>query len=191
MLLPNRSLLVRSLPLLLFAVSGLAFAAVEKGEWTLSQSVLPDRLRFSIEGSDTDGGHFNSSSDWAIQEFKGLDWSSTAKHDVHFTINRDAGTIECDGFVQSGAGAGLFTFQPNEHYAQQMAALGFSGVTGERQFALALHDVSFDFARQIKDERIIIQTVFGFRLNHCYADRTYFARVRPIILLPPGDKEAI
>src|SRR5947209_5118767 len=131
-----------------------ALCAVEKGEWTLSQSVMPDRLQFSLEGSDADGGHFNSSSDWKIGEFKGLDWSTATKHNVSFVITRDAGSFECEGFVEKAEGAGLFTFAPNAQYTRDMAALGFPGIPIHRQFAFALHDVSLDFVRGIKAEGI-------------------------------------
>lgn len=125
-------------------------AASERGEWTLNQSELPDRLQFSLQSSGSEYRHFSSSSDWNIADFQGLDWSTPAKHDVHFTIKRDAGVFDGEGFVDHSAGAGLFTFEPNPQYPQQMAELGFPGITEDRQFAFALHDVSIEFARGLK-----------------------------------------
>src|SRR2546429_7234681 len=63
---------------------------------------------------------------------------------------RDAGRFECEGFVKDGEGAGIFHFIPDAKYAQEMKALGFEGIDGEKQWAMAVHDVSLKFAREIK-----------------------------------------
>jgi hypothetical protein len=120
------------------------------GEWTLNPSVLPDRVEFSLQGSPAEGRHFSTNSSWLKSDLKGLDWSTPAKHDVRFTVARDAGTLDCEGFVKGGAGAGLFEFRANTQYSAQLAALGFPGVTADRQFAFAIHDVSLSFVREIK-----------------------------------------
>lgn len=127
-----------------------ATAATDHGEWTMSPSGLPGRIQFSINTSGEAGHHSSSSSDWSAADFRGLDFSTTAKHDVRFTIARDAGNIECEGFLQNGEGAGLFTFKPNQQYGAQMSALGLTGFTPDEQFAFALHDVSLAFAREMK-----------------------------------------
>lgn len=133
-----------------FGVMPLFAVAAQHGEWTLNRSATPGRVQFSIVMSDESGQHQNSSSNWNAADFHGLDWSTPGKHDVHFTISRDAGEIECEGFLKDGEGAGLFAFVPNPQYASQMTALGIPGFNPERQFAFALHDVSLDFARQMK-----------------------------------------
>ncbi len=133
-----------------FAVPLITAGATLNGEWTLSRTDIAGKVQFSIQ-SMHDGEHsFSSSSDWNVSDLRGLDWSTPDKHDVHFTINRDAGNIECEGFVKNGEGAGLFTFQPNPQYSQQMAALGFPDITDDQQFSFAMHDVSLAFAREIK-----------------------------------------
>lgn len=140
--------------LVLAMLPALALGAVDKGAWTLSSSDLPGRVQFSLQSSWDDDHHFSSSSTWNIGELRGLDWSTAGKHDVHFTIARDAGTVDCEGFVRDGAGAGLFTFRSNPQYSREMSALGFSGIfpgiDEERLFAFAIHDVSLAFARDIK-----------------------------------------
>lgn len=128
----------------------LAIGATEHGEWTLSRSANAGAVRLSFQSAADEEHHFNSSSDWKASDLRGIDWSATGKHDVSFKIVRDAGTIDCNGFVNGSEGAGLFTFQPNSDYKRQMAALGYSEVTDENQFAFALHDVSLQFAREIK-----------------------------------------
>jgi hypothetical protein len=138
------------------------------GEWTLSRSDKQGKVRFSLQSSK-DGDHFNTSSDWNASDFSGIDWSTPGKHDVRFTIARNAGSIECEGFLKNGEGAGLFTFNPNARYSSDMQSLGFSGVTADKQLAFAIHDVSLAFARQMKSlgiqgldtDKLIAFRIFG------------------------------
>jgi hypothetical protein len=131
-------------------------AQTQTGEWTLGRSNKQwpggqgqGKVRFSLQSS-RNGDHFSTSSDWNMSDFRGIDWSTSGKHDVRFTIARDAGTIECEGFLKNGDGAGLFTFNPNERYRSEMQSLGFSGISADEQLAFAIHDVSLAFARQMK-----------------------------------------
>jgi hypothetical protein len=128
-------------------------AQARTGEWTLSRSDNQGKVRFSLQSS-TGGDHFNTSSDWNTSDLRGIDWSTSGKHDVHFTIARDAGTIECEGFLKNGDGAGLFTFNPNPRYSSDMQSLGFTGVSADKQLAFAIHDVSIAFARKMKSSGI-------------------------------------
>src|SRR5205807_1443846 len=134
------------------AVFGLATALrgqAESGDWTIRRSDEPGKVEVSI--MDSRGGHhFHSSSEREAKELTGLDLSKPGRQDVHFTIMRDAGRFECEGFVKDGEGAGIFHFIPDAKYAQEMKALGFEGIDGEKQWAMAVHDVSLKFAREIK-----------------------------------------
>ena len=122
--------------------------AVQNGSWSLGPSDQPGSVQFSLQSSQGDD-HFSSSSTWKLADLRGLDWAGAAKHDVSFAIARDAGTIDCKGFVQDQRGAGLFTFQPNPQFRPEMAKLGFD-FDDREQFSATLFDVSFDFARAMK-----------------------------------------
>ena len=128
----------------------LANAQTQHGEWTAAPGDTAGKIRFSMESADGEGHSFSNSSDWNPADFQGLDLLTPGKHDVHFTIARDAGTVEGEGFARDGEAAGLYTFRPNPQYASQMAALGFPGVTPEKQMVFALHDVSLAYAREMK-----------------------------------------
>ena len=130
----------------------IAFGAVQNGTWSLGPTDQPDNVQFSLQSSHGDD-HFNTSSAWKLADLRGLDWAAAAKHDVSFAIVRDAGTINCNGFVQDQRGAGLFTFQPNSQYRPEMAKLGFDFEDREL-ISAAIFDISFEFVRAMKSAAV-------------------------------------
>ena len=138
--------------LVLFAAVKNRAAEVRGGDWTISKSDLPDKVEFSLI-EHHHGGQSNHSTDWPMSSFQGVDFSKPGRQDVHFTITRDAGKIVCEGFLKDGEGAGLFHFQPDPNYSRQMKSLGFD-VDEEKQFAMAVQDVSAEFAKQMKGEHL-------------------------------------
>jgi len=136
---------------LLIAVRDRA-AEARSGDWTISKSDIPGKVEFSLI-EHHQGGTSNHESDWPMTSFQGLDFSKPGRQDVHFTITRDAGRIECEGFLNDGEGAGIFHFQPDGSYPREMQALGFP-IDEERQFGMAVQDVSLEFARQMKTEHL-------------------------------------
>src|SRR5260221_13950636 len=125
----------------------------QSGDWTIRRSDIPGKVEFSLMDSRA-GHHFHTSSEWPATDFSGLDFSKTGRQEVHFTIARDAGKFECEGFLHGGEGEGLFHFIADAKYAQEMKALGFEGIDGEKQWAMAIHDVSLKFARDIKAKNL-------------------------------------
>lgn len=139
---------------LLVSVAGAFGSGDVTGEWTVSEKGTAARVQISF--TDTSNvnrpgkHHLNTSSEWDQSELQGLDLTNRSKHDVHFTVRRDAGVIQGEGFAKDGQGAGLFTFRPDRNYPGKMAELGFRGIDEERQLAFALHDVRLQFARDMK-----------------------------------------
>src|ERR1700728_6877 len=133
-------------------LSPIAFGAVQNGSWSLGPSDQPGNGEFSLQSSEGND-HYTTSSTWKLADLRGLDWAAAAKHDVSFAIARDAGTVDCKGFVQDQRGAGLFTFQPNPQYRPEMAKLGFE-FDDRELFSATLFDVSFDFARTMKSAAV-------------------------------------
>jgi hypothetical protein len=135
----------------LFVVKSRA-ADTRGGDWTLSKSDEPGKVEFSLI-EHHHGGHSSHQSDWPASSFQGVDFSKPGRQDVHFVITRDAGKIDCEGYLNNGEGAGLFHFQPDPNYSSQMHALGFD-VDEEKQFGMAVQDVSLEFAKQMKNEHL-------------------------------------
>ena len=120
----------------------------QSGDWTIRRSEIPGKVEFSLVDSRA-GHHFHTSSDWLASDF-----SKAGRQEVHFTIARDAGKFECEGFLHDGEGAGLFHFIADPKYAQEMKSLGFERIDEDRQWAMAIHDVSLKFARDIKAQNL-------------------------------------
>ena len=140
---------------------------VHSGDWTISKSDEPGKVEFSLI-EHHHGGQSSHQSDWPANSFQGGDFSKPGRQDVHFTITRDAGKIDCEGFLNNGEGAGLFHFQPDANYPREMNALGFS-VDDEKQFSMAVMDVTVDFAKQMKNEHLSgldADKLVAFRIFH-------------------------
>jgi hypothetical protein len=120
------------------------------GDWTVLKSGDPGKVEFSLS-EHNHHGNSRHESDWPTSAFPGVDFSKPGRQDVHFTITRDAGKIDCEGYLKDGEGAGIFHFEPNADYARQMQSLGFP-VDDEKQYSMAVQDVSLEFARQMKGE---------------------------------------
>ena len=135
-------------------VAQAALAAEDfKGNWTLSASDQPGKVQFGLSHR-MHGGSSQSESDWPVSAFQGLDLGIKGKRNVQFTIARDAGRFSCEGYLKDGEGAGVFHFTPDASYVQSMNALGFVGIDEEKQFAMAVHDVTLEFAKEMKGEKV-------------------------------------
>jgi hypothetical protein len=127
-------------------------AEVHSGDWTISKSDASGKVEFSLI-EHHHGGQSNHSSDWPASSFQGVDFSKAGRQDVHFTIARDAGKIDCEGFLKDGEGAGLFHFQADPNFPREMKSLGFD-IDEDKQFSMAVQDVSVEFAKQMKNEHL-------------------------------------
>jgi len=125
---------------------------VRSGDWTISKSDEPGKVEFSLI-EHRRGGQSSHQSDWPASSFQGVDFSKPGRQDVHFVIARDAGKIDCEGFLNNGEGAGLFHFQPDQNYPREMKSLGFT-IDDEKQYGMAVQDVSLEFASQMKNENL-------------------------------------
>jgi hypothetical protein len=157
---------LRTIGFLLFAISVLLLVEKERvahvragsdadvrgGSWTIRPSDEPGKVDFLLV-SRQHGGTSSHESDWDAKAFPGLDFSKSGKQDVHFTIARDAGKIDCEGYLDHGEGAGTFHFYPDPNYASEMKQIGFP-TDQEKQYGMAVQDVSLQFARQMSNEHL-------------------------------------
>ena len=115
--------LQRTVAFLLFAICLLTVVVkgrageVRSGDWTIRKSDNPGKVEFSLI-EHHHGGTSSHESDWPATSFPGVDFSKAGRQDVRFTVARDAGKIECEGYLNNGEGAGIFHFQPDPNYAR-------------------------------------------------------------------------
>ncbi len=124
------------------------------GQWTLNPASASGEVSLMLVRAGRSGNSFTHGSTWSAADLKGLDLATPGRHDVRFTVARDAGTLDAEGFVSGAEGAGLFKFTPNPKYAAGMAALGFAGVEEDKQLGMALSDVSLAFAQEMQGLKI-------------------------------------
>ena len=140
--------------------------SVRSGDWTLRKSDEAGKVEFSLIERHR-GGNSSNESDWPASSFSGVDFSKPGRQDVRFTILRDAGKLQCEGSLNNGEGTGVFHFEPDPNYSRQMRGLGFS-VDEERQYSMAVLDVSLEFARQMKAENLTdldAEKLIAFRIH--------------------------
>src|SRR5262245_28560030 len=136
-----------------WTISTTAFGQERSGSWTMLPADEAGRVHFTVMQRNERGTTHNGT-DWPVSAFQGLDLATRARHDVAFTIARDAGRFDGDGYLEDGEGAGVLKFTSDPAFLRAMSDVGFGGIDSDDQFAMALHDVSLDFARQMKSESL-------------------------------------
>ena len=122
------------------------------GSWTMQRSDEAGKVEFGLISRQHHGSSTHEST-WAQNSFTGIDFSKSGKQDVHFSINRDAGKLECEGYLNNAEGAGTFHFFPDPNFPAAMRKLDFS-VDEDKQYEMAVQDVTVDFARQMREEHL-------------------------------------
>jgi hypothetical protein len=147
---------IRALAICVLALGFATAAQAEqnlKGTWSIERSEKAGQVHFGLRHR-SENHNSNFENDHPVNAFTGLDLATPGKHDVSFAMVRDAGRLDCEGYIKDGEGAGTYRFTPDAKYPAAMRAIGFDGVDSEKQFAMALHDVSLDYAKQMKAENL-------------------------------------
>jgi hypothetical protein len=145
------------------------------GQWTISGPIVEERVQLSIRRYNP-RSEMNSSSLLPLSQFSGLtrdQLGSQTGSVARFDIVRDAGTFRLEGFLQNGSGGGNFTFMPNAGYANDMRSRGYSDLSDENIFRLAIHDVSLQFVnemaamgyKELKTDKLITMRIHGVTPN--------------------------
>ena len=96
------------------------------GDWTAkASSEEPDKIQLNFETRRENGGKSNHGSSFAYSDLRGLSAAQAQNGKVNFSLEREAGTIVCDGTFTNGRGVGTFTFTPNYQFAEAMKSRGF------------------------------------------------------------------
>src|SRR5215472_18604854 len=125
--------------------------ALITGQWTIGGPVLQDKIQFTIQRSAGANAHMSSSSPVGLVQLRGLIRAQldSPGNVVRFELVRDSGTFRLEGYLRSGGGGGSFVFLPNPNFASEMRSLGFPGLSNEKVFTMAVHDVSAAYVRDL------------------------------------------
>lgn len=121
------------------------------GTWTARyagrKGEQPDTSRIHLQLNHDQS---NMGQTWPAASLPGLNLDREAEN-IRIELRREAGTIVLTGDVRRRRAFGIFDFTPNADYARQVgAAVGRKELTTERLFALAVHDVSRGFIKQLE-----------------------------------------
>jgi hypothetical protein len=128
-------------------------AESRSGNWTIQHAEQAGEVLLSLM-EHHHGGDSSHETNIRLSELQGLDVSKPGKQDVRFTIVRDAGHFDCEGFLNDGEGAGVFHFLAEPRYADEMKSLGFNDIDSDKQFSMAVLDVSVRFAKEMQAEHL-------------------------------------
>jgi hypothetical protein len=91
---------------------------------------------------------------------------------LHFSLQRDAGTLDFTGRANDGRASGDFRFFPNAEFAPGMAKLGVTGLSNEDVWRSAIHDVSRTYTQEVErqgagksDGRLDIDELVQMRIH--------------------------
>src|SRR5678815_5691190 len=104
--------------MLVFALafsSGLSLAQQDapiSGQWMIDNLNVGDQVHLTLHRSVGKFGNSTNSSSYPVNQLRGLarpQMESQQGSVVKFEIERDAGTLVCEGYFKGGSGAGSFT----------------------------------------------------------------------------------
>lgn len=120
------------------------------GQWTISGPVVQDKVQLTIQ-RNSGNSHMSSSSYATLSQLRGLTAGQLESGGslARFDLVRDAGTFHFEGYLQKASGGGTFAFSANPNFAGEMRSLGYAGLTDEKIFSMAVHDVSTAYVRDM------------------------------------------
>jgi uncharacterized protein (UPF0335 family) len=123
------------------------------GEWVAQTSTeKPGDLYFMLQRHTKDGDTNMSSRDIPLGEFQGLaaDALTSAKTNVSFSIAREAGTFQCEGYFNQGKGAGTWTLIPNPKFISAMRERGYTDLSEQNLISAAMNNITVKFSDDLK-----------------------------------------
>jgi hypothetical protein len=130
---------------LLIAAGSLAAQDVLRGNWGAE---FGRRVHLNMRSDfGSRGGYSNYGRTFDRSELREL--IINGDH-ISFRLVRDAGTLIFEGRGNDERGDGWFTFTPSQSYRDQLAKMGFSGLTPANLFVFAMGDLSVADVRYLE-----------------------------------------
>jgi hypothetical protein len=128
------------------------------GVWYLALRPGGAKAEFGlrIAGADGDSWYESDTVAFNVADYPGLalDQITAPNANVHFTIPRDAGTLDCEGYFRSGVGSGVFAYSANAAFAQALAARGLGVVGDDDQYRLMIADVTIAMVDSLRSRGV-------------------------------------
>lgn len=177
---PWEMLVVAGASVLFFSLNAQVF---EGQEWTLRRVTDPKMVSLKLETGRRTGTGWSRSShttDVPWTSIRGLEPKNleTGSTNAKFEIGRDAGRFLCTGITGMGRGTGSFTFAANPNYAAQLGQMGYGTPDNDQVYNMALHDISLEFARYVRDTGLNASTKELIELRIHGVTREYIAEMR-------------
>jgi beta-lactamase regulating signal transducer with metallopeptidase domain len=116
------------------------------GTWELRPGSTPGMVHLRLaEGRNSHGTTVPRASIEGLTEAQ----LTGAGGPVQFRITRDAGTLQFDGVLRNGVGAGTFSFAPNAAFPAELEKRGFTRPNAREQYQLARADVGYAFLDEL------------------------------------------
>jgi hypothetical protein len=130
------------------------------GEWSLTPSPQIGHVQLTLHWKSSRHS-MNSTMEWSLTQLEGLspEQLKGVGTNVRFRLSREAGALNCEGYVKNGSGGGVFNFAVSRTFVDAMSKLGYSNLGEEQLLALAVHDVTTTYIREIRAESIQINGI--------------------------------
>jgi len=138
------------------------------------------------------GHHFSPQLQNGASDFSGLDFSKPGRQEVHFAIARDCRKISnARGFCRAAkAGAVSFHGGPEVRTGDESARIR-KDRRRQKQWAMAIHDVSLKFTRDIKAKTCRGWTGQAHRMRIHGATPEWVEQLKKQELRAPGPRQLI
>lgn len=155
----------------------------EGQEWTLRRAADPKQVNLRLETNQRRGtgwNHTSHTTDIPWASIKGLQPGhlDTGSTSAKFEIVRDAGRFLCEGITGLGRGTGSFRFVADPNYAEQFRQMGYTSPDADQVFSMALHEISLEFARYVRDSGLRASTRELIELRIHGVTKDYIAEMR-------------
>ncbi len=119
--------LVLSLGLLVSVVGfNISAQTLLSGDWTAKLGKEDTKINLNFTRRPEKGGKHQIGETFAFADLNGLTREQALKGGaVHFTLVREAGTIECEGTFENGSGSGTYRFTGSQAFLSSMKSRGF------------------------------------------------------------------
>ncbi len=141
-----------------------------------------------------DDSRWDESSDVPYAQLHGLSPNDFRSHGMHkgFTLERDAGQFNADGWFANGRGSGGWTFNPSAQFRSELQHRGISGLDQNAQFRLATVNFRLQTLDQLRSAGFALPSVADLvQMSEHGVDERYVAAMRGVPLQPKTVAELI